>query len=138
MSMPFHLRLTEGEFGSIRLMFVSWLFKVGGIIFGITCITVLIALMLGLSTPSGPKPQLAALLILAAMAVALFSAGQMLARHQRRGAVLGLALTLYPFVLAPLTGAAMNRIDIAVTAVIAILVLSVWRELTWRRNPTTA
>jgi hypothetical protein len=138
MSMPFHLRLTEGGFGSIRLMFVSWLFKVGGIIFGITTIAVLIALVLGISTPNGPKLQLAALLIVAAMAVALFSAGQMLARHQRRGAVLGLALTLYPFVLAPLTGAAMNRIDIAVTAVTAILVLSVWRELTWRRNPTTA
>ena len=136
--MPFHLRLTEGGFGSIRLMFVSWLFKVGGIIFGITTITVLIALVLGMSTPNGPKLQLAALLILAVMAVALFSAGQILARHQRRGAVLALALTLYPFVLAPLTGAAMNRIDIAVTAVTAILVLSVWRELAWRRYPTTA
>jgi hypothetical protein len=119
-------------------MFVSWLFKVGGIVFGITCITVLITLVLGLSAPSGPKLQLADLLILAAMAVALFTAGQMMAWHQRRGGVLGLALTLYPFVLAPLTGASMDRIDIAVTAVTAILVLSVWRELTWRSNPTTA
>jgi hypothetical protein len=136
--MPFHFRLAEGGFGSIRLMFVSWLLKVCGIIFGIMSITVLIALVLGLNTPNGPRLQLTALFILAAMAVALFSAGQMLARHERRGAILGLALTLYPFVFAPFTSASMDRIDIAVTAVIVILLLSVWRELTWRRNPVTA
>lgn len=138
MSKPFHLRLTESGFGSIRLMFVSWLLKVCGIIFGIMSITVLIALALGLNTPNGPKLQLAALFILAAMAVALFSAGQMLARHERRGAVLGLALTLYPIVLVPFIKVSMDRIDVAVSAVIVILLISVWRELTWRRNAVTA
>jgi hypothetical protein len=62
----------------------------------------------------------------------------MLARHERRGAVLGLALTLYPIVLVPFIKVSMDRIDVAVSAVIVILLISVWRELTWRRNAVTA
>ena len=135
--MPLRLRLAKGGFGSIRLMFVSWLFKVGGIIFGIMTISILVALVMGVNIPNASGLELAAPLILAAMTIALFSAGQMMAHHQRRGAVLALALTLYPFVFAPLTHASMGQLDIVLSGVIVILVLSVWRELSWRRSPTT-
>jgi hypothetical protein len=138
MSMPLHLRLAKGGFGSIRLMFVSWLFKVGGILFGMITIMVLVALVLGVGIPNASGLERAAPLILGAMTIALFSAGQMMAHRRRRGAVLGLALTLYPFVFAPLTNASMDQLDIVVSGVIVILLLSVWRELTWRRNPATA
>ena len=129
--MPLHLRLPAGGFGSIRLMFVAWLFKLGGIIFGIMAATVLIVLLLGLDTPDGPKVQIATLLIVTAMGVALFAAGRMMAHHDRRGAIIGLGLTLYPVILAPLTDASMDRFDMVVTAVIALLILSVWRDLAW-------
>jgi hypothetical protein len=136
MSMPFHLSLAEGRFGSLRLMFVSWLFKVGGIIFGFVTLTALVAFVVGSSISDGPRPQIIGIFILAAMAIALYTAGHMLAHHQRRGAILGLALTLYPFVFAPFTNAAMDGIDIAVSAVTVILLLSVWGELTWGRKIT--
>jgi hypothetical protein len=116
-------------------MFVAWLFKLGGIIFGIMAVTVLIVLLLGLDTPDGPKVQIATLLIVTAMGVALFAAGRMMAHHDRRGAIIGLALTLYPVILAPFTDASMDRFDMVVTAVIALLVLSVWRDLAWHGTP---
>jgi hypothetical protein len=134
MSMPFHLSLAEGRFGSLRLMFVSWWFKIGGLIFGFMTLTALVAFIVGSSISDGPRPQTRAIFILAAMSIALFAAGHMLAHHHRRGAVLGLALTLYPFVFAPFTHAALDRIDIAVSAVTVILLISVWRELTWGRG----
>lgn len=134
MSMPFHLSLAEGRFGSFRLMFVSWWFKVGGIIFGFITLTALTAFIVGSSISDGPRPQTTAIFILAAMTIALYTAGRMLAHHQRRGAVLGLALTLYPFVFAPFTHAPLDRIDTAVSAVTVILLISVWRELSWSRG----
>lgn len=134
MSMPFHLSLAEGRFGSIRLMFVSWWFKVGGLIFAFITLTGVVAFVVGSSISDGPRPQTTGIFILAGMAIALYTAGQMLAHHQRRGAVLGLALTLYPFAFAPFTNAALDRIDIAVSAVTVILLISVWRELTWGRG----
>lgn len=133
MSMPFHLNLAEGRFGSFRLMFVSWWFKVGGIIFAFITLTGLVAFIVGSSISDGPQPQTTAIFVLATMSVALYAAGQMLAHHQRRGAVLGLALTLYPFVFTPFTHAPLDRIDIAVSAVTVILLISVWRELSWGR-----
>jgi hypothetical protein len=136
MSMPFHLSLAEGRFGSLRLMFVAWLFKVGGIVFGFITLSGLVAFIVGTSISDGPRPQTTAIFIVAAMSIALFCAGYMLTHHERRGAVLGLALTLYPFVFAPFTNAAMDRIDIAVSAVTVILLLSVWGELTWGRKIT--
>jgi hypothetical protein len=134
MSMPFHLSLAEGRFGSFRLMFVSWWFKVGGIIFAFITLTALFAFIVGSSISDGPRPQSLAIFLLAAMTIALYAAGQMLAHHQRRGAVLGLLLTLYPFVFAPFTHAPLDRIDIAVSAVTVILLVSIWRELTWSRS----
>jgi hypothetical protein len=138
MSMPFHLSLAEGRFGSLRLMFLSWLFKVGAIIFGIVTLTALSAFVVGSSISDGPRPQTTAIFILAAMTIALYATGRMLAHHERRGAIVGLALTLYPFVFAPFTNAALDRIDIAVSAVTVILLLSVWPELKSRRGRSTA
>jgi signal transduction histidine kinase len=134
MSVPFHLNLAEGWFGSIRLMFVSWWFKIGGIIFALITLSGIAAFVVGTSISDGPRPQTAALFIVAGMTIALYATGRMLAHHDRRGAVLGLVLTLYPFVFAPFTNAPMDSIDIAVSAVTVILLLSVWPELTWRRS----
>lgn len=134
MSMPFHLSLAEGRFGSFRLMFVSWWFKVGGIIFAFITLTALSAFIVGSSISDGPRPQRLAIFILAAMTIALYAAGQMLAHHQKSGAVLGLALTLYPFTFPAFTHAPLDRIDTAVSAVTVILLISVWRELSWNRS----
>jgi len=134
MSMPFHLSLAEGRFGSFRLMFVSWWFKMGGIIFAFITLTALSAFIVGSSISDGPRPQTAAIFILAAMTIAVYATGRMLAHHERRGAVLGLALTLYPYVFAPFTNGPLDRTDIAISAVTVILLVSVWRELAWRRS----
>ncbi len=134
MSMPFHLNLAEGRFGSFRLMFVSWWFKLGGIIFAIITLTAISAFVVGSSISDGPRPQRLAIFILAAMTIALYITGQMLAHHQRQGAVFGLVLTLYPFLFTPFTHAPLDRIDIAISAVTVILLISVWRELSWSRS----
>jgi hypothetical protein len=136
MTMPFHLNLADGRFGSIRLMFVSWWFKVGGIIFAVVTLTMLVATLVS-SVSDGPRPEPLAIVIVGAMTIALLAAGRMLAHHQRRGAVLGLLLTLQPFCLPPFTSAAIDPVDIAISAVTVILLISVWGELSWGRGQVT-
>jgi len=123
---------------SIWLRVIAWIFKLSGSLFAFVAVFALIPLMSGW-TASADSPGYALSFVLSmAMAGALFATGVLLARRERAGGLLALALTLYPlaFVLAgqrPLT-----RYDVIVTVVTVAVIVSIWPQLSSRRRSIPA
>ena len=79
-------------------------------------------------------PYILTIVIVSAMAVGLLATGILLARRLRAGAVLGLVLTLYPLAFALIERRSVAWLDLGIMAVTVIVLVSVWRELGWRRS----
>ena len=121
---------------SIWLRLVTFYFKAGGVLF---VIIAALGFFSGLALDWAPGttqgmsfPLLMA--IIGAMAVSLLVTGILLGRRLRAGAVLGLVLTLYPLAFALIQRRAMGWLELGFTAVTAIVLLRVWRELEWRHG----
>ncbi len=123
---------------SIWLRIVAWYFKLGGILFVvIAALGLTSGLALRWSPVTDGMSYPLALAIISAMAVGLLATGILLARRLRAGAVLGLVFTLYPLAFALIQRRSAAWLDLGIMAVTVIVLLSVWRELEWRRSSNT-
>jgi hypothetical protein len=122
---------------SIWLRIIAWYFKLGGILFIFIAVLGLISgvALHGAAVTEGMPYQLA-VVIVSTMAIGLLTTGILLARRLRAGAVLGLVLTLYPLVFALIQRRTMSWLELGGIAVTTFVLLSVWRELEWRRDAT--
>ena len=124
------------RYPSIWLRLVAFYFKAGGVLLVILAV---LGLFTGLPlrwapTTTRDMPYTFAIGSLLVMAVALLATGILLGRRLRAGGVLGLGLTLYPLVLALFQGRNVRWPELGFTAVMAIALVSVWRELEWRHG----
>jgi hypothetical protein len=132
--------VTEGFFSSKPskwLRVIAWFFKLGGFLFAFMALFALVALILDLS-PSPGNPSFAfALLVLSAMAGALLATGFLLARGAREGALMALAVTLYPLAFVLIGRRPLSWLDIVVGVVSVAVIATIWPQLSWRRASTS-
>jgi hypothetical protein len=124
------------RYPSIWLRLVAFYFKAGGVLLVILAV---LGLFTGLAlrwapTTTRDMPYTFAIGSLLVMAVALLATGILLGRRLRAGGVLGLGVTLYPLVLALFQGRSVGWPELGFTAVMAIALVSIWRELEWRHG----
>ena len=117
---------------------IAWIFKLSGSLFAFMAFFALIPLVLGW-TPSADNPGYAwSFLLSMAMAGALFATGVLLARRERAGGLLALALTLYPLAFVLAGQRSLTRYDVIVTVVTVAVIASIWPQLSSRRRSTPA
>ena len=137
--MATQIRGIPASTGTVLLRIVSWLFKLGGLLFALMAVFMTVGNAMGMTPPAGYTSYRFPVLLLAAFAIALFGIGVLLARHSRVGGVLALAINLYPtmFILAGQRPFAWT--DAVVAIVTVVVIASIWPQLTsWSLRPRQA
>lgn len=114
------------------LRVIAWFFKLGGFLFAFMALFALVALVLDLSPLPGNPSYAVTLLLLSAMAGALLVTGFLLARRARAGALMALAVTLYPLAFVLTGRRPLSWLDIVVTVVTVAVIASIWPQLSSR------
>ena len=136
--MATQIQKTASSTPSRWLRVIAWYFKLGGFLFAFIALFALVALILDWSPSPGNPSYAVTLLLLSAMAAALLATGFLLARRLRAGALLALAVTLYPLAFVLTGRRPLSWLDIVVSVVTVAVIASIWPQLSSRNESTPA
>ena len=124
------IQSSRSSSATLWLRIVSWFFKLSGLLMALSALAGLTGKVMRL-LPSPAYPWFSVLEV-SAFAIILFAIGMLLARQSRVGALLALAIALFP--LASVIGGRrpLDWSDAIVTVVALAVIASIWPQLSWR------